>query len=323
MLYVFRISALATVLLATLATATTAQPWPSRPIKIILPFGGGGPGESVMRPLVESLQKELGQPVIVEHRPGAGGTTGAAAVARSDPDGYTLLYGTNSPLAVGPIVYAKAGYTSASFVPISLIYQTPFVVSVSRKSGIETMAQLVEAVRITPEKYSFASVGLATTTHLLAELINIRANIKMAHVPYRGPSFAMADLVSGQIQMFIDGISNKAPQHDSGSIRSIMVLAPERAPTLPQVPTSKEAGFPEIVAHLWAGLAAPAGTPREIIQRLNREVDAAILRPELKAQVAKLGIEIVGGPPEHFADRIAREMAVWREVAEQAKVRIE
>lgn len=316
-------SVLVAAVLTALSSVAAAQPWPSRTIKIILPFGGGGPGESVMRPLVESLQKELGQPVIVEHRPGAGGTTGAAAVARSDPDGYTLLYGTNSPLAVGPIVYAKAGYTSASFIPISLIYQAPFVVSVSRKSGIETMAELVEAVRRTPEKYSFASVGLATTTHLLAELISIRAGIKMAHVPYRGPSFAMADLVSGQIQMLIDGIPNKAPQHDSGAIRTIMVLAPERAPTLPQVPTSKEAGFPELIAYLWAGLAAPAGTPREIIQRLNREVDAAILKPELKAQVAKLGIEIVGGPPERFADRIAKETAIWRQVAEQAKVRIE
>ena len=318
-----RTAALAFATWTTLVTAANAQSWPTRPIKMILPFGGGGPGESIMRPMIEHLQKVLGQGVIVENRPGAGGTTGAAAVARSDPDGYTLIYGTNSPLSVGPVVYAKAGYTAASFVPIALIYQTPFVVSVSIKTGVGSMAELVEAARRAPEKFSYASVGLGTTTHMLAEMINIKAATSMAHVPYRGPSLAIADLVAGQIQLFIDGISNMAPQHDAGAVRTLMVLDTKRAATLPSVPTSAEAGFPGMVAYLWSGVAAPAGTPREIVELLNREINIAIDKPELKATAAKLGLEVMGGPPERLGERIEKETAVWREVAEKAKVRID
>lgn len=311
------------LVLAFAAGGANAQPWPSRTIKIILPFGSGGPGEALTRAFVDHLQKEFGQGVIIENRPGAGGTTGAAAVARADPDGYTLLYGTNSPLAVGPVVYAKAGYTAASFDPIVLVYQTPFVLSVSVKSGITSMADLVAAAKREPDKYSYASVGLGTTTQMLAELVNQRAGTQIAHVPYRGPGPAMADLIAGQVQMFIDGISSKAPQHASGSIRSLMVLDAKRAAALPDVPTSAEAGFPDLVGHLWAGLAAPAGTPREIIERLNREVNVAISRPEIQSVVSKLGLEVAGGPPQVFADRIARETAVWRDVAARAKVRID
>lgn len=321
---VMRLSAvLAAALSALFVVPAAAQPWPSRPIKMILPFGGGGPGESIMRPMVEHLQKALGQAVVVENRPGAGGTTGALAVARADPDGYTLLYGTNSPFSVGPVVYAKAGYTSAAFIPIVLIYQAPFVLSVSVKSGVESMADLVAFAKRSPDKFSFASVGLATTTHLLAELINIKAETKIAHVPYRGPSFAMADLISGQIQMFVDGISNKAPQHSAGAIRTLMVFDNKRAAILPSVPHAGEAGFPDMVAYLWAGIAAPVGTPRAIIERLNREINVAIAPPELKATVAKLGLEVMGGTPERLAERIERETAVWRDVATRAKVRID
>lgn len=318
------VAATALLALAPAAQAQTpTQAWPTRPIKMILPFGGGGPGESIMRPMVEHLQKALGQAVIIENRPGAGGTTGAAAVARADPDGYTLIYGTNSPLAVGPVVYAKAGYTAASFVPIALVYQTPFVVSVSIKSGVGSMAELVAGAQRTPDSFSYASVGLGTTTHMLAELINIKAATRMAHVPYRGPSQAITDLVGGQVQMFIDGISNMAPQHDAGAMRVVMVLDRKRAPALPDVPTSAEAGYPDLIAYLWSGVAAPAGTPREIIERLNREINAAIDRPELKATVAKLGLEVGGGPPERLSERIVQETEVWRQVAEKAKVRID
>ena len=317
-------------LLAGLAVATglcttsaVAQTWPVRALKIISPFPAGGPTDTMARPVAEHLAKVLGQPVIIESRPGAGSTIGASFVAKSDPDGYTFLFGTNSGFSIGPALYAKAGYTAASFAPIVLVAEAPMVLCVSNKSGVKTVAELVAAVRKSPEEFSFASVGVATSLHLLGERFNQTAGLKMAHVPYRGSAPAMNDLVGGQVQVFFDVASSALPQAEANNIRVLMVLDKQRAPKLPDVPTSQEAGFPEFLGTFWGGLAAPVGTPQAIVEQLNREINAFIKTPEYTRLMTNLTFSTVGGTAKEFGDRMVSEAAIWKAVGDKAGIRVD
>lgn len=309
--------------LAALPGAAAAQSWPSKPVKIISPFAAGGPTDTLARPVAEHLGKVLGQPFTIENRPGAGTTLGAQAAAKSDPDGYTLFFGTNSAFSIGPTLYARAGYTAASFAPIILVAETPMVLIASNKTGVASVADLVAAVRKAPEAFSFASVGVATTTHLLGERFNQIAGLKMAHVPYRGSAPAMNDIIGGQIQVFFDAMSSALPNFRAGNLKMLMMLHRERNRHAPEVPTSAEAGFPQFVASFWGGMAAPAGTPQAIIDRLNREVNDLLKTPELIKLLDNVNFIPVGGTPQAFMDHILRETAVWKEVGEKAGVRIE
>lgn len=306
-----------------MAASAAAQSWPTRTVKVIIPFPAGGPTDTLARPVVEHLQKTLGQSFIIENRPGAGSTIGANAVAKSDPDGYTLLIGTNTGFSLGPALYAKAGYTAASFAPILLIAESPMVLCVSNKSGVTNVAELVKAAKAAPDTYSFASVGVATTTHLLGEWFKQVADLKMAHVPYRGSAPAMNDLVGGQVQVFFDVGASAVPHAKAGNIRVIMVLDDKREPAVPDVPTAKEAGYPDFLATFWAGMAAPAGTPAAIVDRLNKETNAFIKTPAFTALLAKIAYKPVGGTPKVFGDRIAKEAVIWKTVGDKAGVRVE
>jgi tripartite-type tricarboxylate transporter receptor subunit TctC len=302
------------------ATPLAAQPaWPTRTVKFITPFAAGGPTDTLARPVADYLTKTLGQPVIIENRAGGGTTIGAQAVVRAEPDGYTFLFGTNTPFALAPLFNTKAGYTSESLQPVILVATSPMVMAASIKSGHKTVAEAVEGARRNPAAYSFASVGATTSTHLLGEWMNQVAGLKMAHVPYRGSAPAMNDLVSGQVQVFFDVASSALPQHQANKIRILMVLDGKRSPLMPEVPTSAEVGYPQFIGTFWGGIGAPLKTPKPIVDRLNREVNAFLRQDEpFKALLARLTLTPAGGPPEDFATRIRNEAAIWKTVAEKA-----
>ena len=300
-----------------------AQSWPTKPIKIVSPFAAGGPTDTLARPVAEHLGKVLGQPVTIENRPGAGSTLGGIAVAKAEPDGYTILFGTNSAFSIGPALYAKAGYSAASFAPIILVAEAPMVLCVSIKSGVQSVAGLIAEAKKTPEAFSFASVGVATSTHLLGERFNQVAGLKMAHVPYRGSAPAMNDLVGGQVQVFFDVASSAYPNAQANNIKVIMVLDTKRHPLLPDAPTSAEAGYPDFIGTFWGGMAAPAGTPQPIIDRLNKEVNDLIKTPEFVKLLTTVTFRPVGGAPSRLAEQMARESKFWKEIGDRAGIRVD
>ena len=306
-----------------LAAGAHAQSWPTKAVKLVSPFAAGGPTDTLARPVAEHLSKVLGQPVTIENRPGAGSTLGGQAVARAEPDGYTILFGTNSALAIGPALYTKAGYTGASFAPIILVAESPMILCVSNKSGVKSVAELIEAARKTPEAFSYASVGVATSTHLLGERLNQVAGLKMAHVPYRGSAPAMNDIIAGQVQVFFDVASSAFPNAQAGNLKIIMVLDTKRQPLLPDVPTSAEAGYADFIGTFWGGMAAPAGTPQPIVDRLNREVNDLLKTPEFVKLLANLTYRPVGGAPERLAEQMVRETKFWKDIGDRAGIRVD
>ena len=304
----------------TSASAQDASPqaWPNRAIKLIIPFPPGGPTDVLARPVADHLTKVLGQPIIIDNRAGGGTTIGAQAVVKSDPDGYTLFLGTNTPFALAPTFNPNAGYTSDQFAPIIMVAESPMVMTASTQTGANTPADIVAAATKAPEAFSFASVGSTSTTHLLGEWFNQVAKLKMAHVPYRGSAPAMNDLVGGQVQVFFDVGSSAVPQFQAKTIKVLMVLHNRRWPQLPGVPTSAEAGYPDFIGTFWAALAGPAGMPKAIVERLNREVGAYLDDPEFKKRLDDILYSPIGGTPETMARRIAAETAIWHRVGQAA-----
>lgn len=315
--------AIAAATIATIAAAALpahAQDWPSRPVKVIVPFPPGGPTDVLARPLVEHLSKVLGQPFVIDNRAGGGTTIGAQAVIKSDPDGYTLFIGTNTPFALAPIFNPNAGYTSAQLAPITMIAESPMVMAASLKSGAKTPADIIAAARKAPDGYSYASVGTTSTTHLLGEWFNQVAKLKMAHVPYRGSAPAMNDLVGGQVQVFFDVSTSAVPQFQAKTINVLMVLHNRRWAQMPGVPTSAEAGYPQFVGTFWAAMAAPPGTPKAIIDRLDKEVGAYLKDAQFVKRLNDIMFSPVGGGPAVLTDRITKEAAIWRKVGQNAGI---
>ncbi len=275
------------------------------------------------RPIADHLQKALGQPVTIENRTGAGTTIGAAAVAKSDPDGYTLLISTNTSYTLAPILYTKAGYTAASLEPIIIVAESALVLNVSLASGVKTVAELVAAAKAKPEAFSYASVGVGTTPHLMGELFNQTAGLKLAHVPYRGSAPAMTDLIGGQVQVFFDVAASALPNIQGGKIRGLMVLQEKRNAHMPDIPASAEVGFGNMISGFWVAMAAPAGTPKPVIERLNREVDSFLKTPDFSKQLSNLTLAPVGGPPTRLTERMAKETPMWKAVADKAGIKID
>ncbi len=302
------------------ATPSVAQDWPSRAVKLILPFPPGGPSDYLARSVAEHLAKTLGQPVVVDNRPGGGTTIGAQAALKADPDGYTLFFGTNSPFALAPVLNPNAGYTTTSFTPIITVAESPMVMLASVKSGVTTPAALAEAARKAPDAFSYASVGQGSTTHLLGEWFNQTAGTKLAHVPYKGSAPAMNDLVGGQIQVFFDVASVAVPQFESKTIQVLMVLHERRWTQLPGVPTSAEAGLPDFLGTFWGGVAGPAGLPKAIVERVHRDVTVLLGDPGYIKRLDAIMFRPVGGAPAALAERIEKEAAVWRRVATTANL---
>ncbi len=300
------------------APLASAQSWPSRSVKVIVPFPAGGPTDVLARPVTEHLSKVLGQPFVIDNRAGGGTTIGAQAAIKSDPDGYTLFIGTNTPFALAPIFNPNAGYTSEQFQAVTMLAESPMVMAASLKSGAKSPADVIAGAK--KEPYSYASVGQTSTTHLLGEWFTQVAKIKMAHVPYRGSAPAMQDLVGGQVQVFFDVGTSALPQFQSKTINVLMILHQRRWAQLPGVPTSKEAGYPDFIGTFWAALGGPKGMPKAVVDKLNKEIDVLLKDPQFVKRLDTILFSPVGGGPDVMSKRIEDEAAIWRKVGQNAGI---
>ena len=266
----------------------------------------------------------MGQPFVLENRTGAGGTIGSQYVARAAGDGYTLLFGTTSTFVIAPYVYRNAGYDPAtSFAPIAIASEGPMVLNTHARSGYTSVEQVVAAARKTPGKVTYASAGGGSLPHLLGELFARATGTELTHVPYRGGAPAMNDLIGGQVDLFFEAVANVAPHVESGRIVALMSTGSARSALLPQVPTAGELGYAELTLTSWTGFTAPVATPAAIVEHLNREINAALLLPEVKDLMARIGVGGIGGTPADMAGRIIRESATYRGIITAANITVE
>ena len=316
-------AALAALLLAA-ATAlpAQAQPYPNRPIKLIVPFPPGGPVDVMARVVVQRLAIGLGQ-VIIDNRPGAGGTLGSRAAAMAEPDGYTLLFGSSTTLAAGPSLYRNLGYDPVkSFVPVGMISSVPFVLAISPHSPALTLAELVAYAKANPGKVNFGA-PTGTLPHLTGEMLKMRTGIDIVHIPYKGAATAITDVLSGQMDMAFEPISVMVGHVREGTVIPLVVTGATRSPELPDVPTMIESGYPGFVSMSWTGIVAPAGTPPEVVAKLNRAVIDSFRSEEARESLARLGAEPNFGTPESFGAMIAAEIPKWAETVRAAGVRLD
>jgi tripartite-type tricarboxylate transporter receptor subunit TctC len=314
-----------TLVLAALIApmCSNAADYPVKPITLIVPFAAGGPTDTTARLFAKEISTELGQPVIVDNRPGAGGMTGGGAAARATRDGHTLLWGGTSTLAVAPSLFAKLPYDPLkSFQPVSRAVRGPLVLVVNAKLPINTMADLVKVARKNPGKLNYGSAGVGSIIHLTGEMLRFKAGIDIVHVPYKGNGQVMTDLSGGTLQLAFVALGHMLPHMQDGAIRPIAITSVERNPLVPDLPTVAEA-FPGFESMEWFGLVAPTGIPPEALNKLNLAFRHASNRPELRQSIAKLGYLAVDESPEEFSQAIRTEGAKWREVVTQAKVHVE
>ena len=301
-----------------------AKDYPNQTIKIVVPFTPGGGVDVVARIVAPRLGEELGQPVIIENRGGAGGMLGAAAVAQSPPDGYTLLVGTGSTHGTNSNVYAHLTYDPVrDYVPVVLMTTSPLLLIVPPSLPAKSVAELIALAHSRPSGVSFGSYGTGSINHLGAELFNSMAKINANHVPYRGSAPAMTDLIGGRIDYMFDGVSTSLGYIQSGTVRMLGVAGPNRTPVLPDQPTIAEAGLPGYDTMVWFGLFGPAGTPKPVVDLINRKANAVLASQAVRNSFAKLGIEAVGGSPDVLAAKVQTELRKWADLVREKNIRLE
>ncbi len=306
------------------STTASAQGYPNKPVRIIVPFAAGGNVDITARTIAPVLTELLGQPVIVENRAGAGGMVGARAAMESAPDGYTLMMGSNSSLSVAPNLYPNWPYDPLKGIaPISNLAAVPFVLVVKPALPAQSLAQFVALAKQRPGTLTMASGGTGSSNHLVGELFQMLTGTKMAHVPYKGAGPAMADLIGGQVDVLFDQASSSVANVRAGKIRALSVSSRAAWPTLPGVPTFADGGVREFEITNVTGLVAPAGVPAEIIDRLHGAAVKALGAPAVKERFASLGVEPVGDTPQQFATFIRDDLARWARVVKEAGVKID
>jgi tripartite-type tricarboxylate transporter receptor subunit TctC len=298
--------------------------YPTRLIKIINPFAPGGNTDIVARLLANHLNAAWSQPVIVENKPGAGATMGTDTVAKSPPDGYTLLLATLAATAIAPAVYTKLPYNPRKdLVPISGLTIGYSAIGITPSLPVHTLAELIAYAKERPGQLMFSSPGTGVSSHLAMENFAYVTGTKLIHVPYRGSSPALMAVMTGEVQMTFDPISTMAPLIKDGKIRAIAVSGPARSPLLPDVPTTKEAGFPDIQSAAWTGLMAPAGTPAEVVEKIQREAQVLLSSDDFKARVAALASEVLDMPSDRFAKFLADETDSWGRIAKRVGAKLD
>ena len=311
------------VALVLMVGTGAAQEYPDRPIRFIVPFAPGGGSDVVARTISERLGRQLGQPVLVENKPGAGATVGADFVAKSAPDGYTILYGTPGPQIVNPYLMKKLPYDPANdFAPITRLVVIPNLLVVHPSVPAKTVKELIELAKAQPGKINFGSAGIGASSHLSGELFKFAAGIQMVHVPYKGTGAALQDLIAGNIQMAIDSINVYLPHVKSGGLRALAVSTLERSPLLPDLPTIADT-LPGFDAYAMNYVTARAGTPRPIIERLNREINAVLKAPDIRERLVGMGAIPTGGTPEELEQVIRSETQKWKKVIELSGAKAE
>jgi tripartite-type tricarboxylate transporter receptor subunit TctC len=314
-----RLAAAAAVACA-ISPSTFALDYPTKPIRLIVGVAPGGANDTVARLLAQTLSERLGQPVVVENRPGAGGNIGLEAAANAPPDGHTLLFATSAN-ALSASFYDKASVNFArDIVPVTSLVRGPLIMEVNPAFPARTIPEFIAYAKANPGTINMASAGIGNTTHVAGELFMMLTGTKFTHVPYRGGAPAVTDLISGQVQLYFDGVSGSLDHVRSGRVRALGVTTTERADVLPDVPTIAEF-VPSYEAGGWYGIGVPKNVPAEVVDKLNREVNASLTDPKLKSRLAELGYATTGSSPGEFGNMIAREIDKWAKVLKFAGIK--
>ncbi|HSI57809.1 MAG TPA: tripartite tricarboxylate transporter substrate binding protein [Ideonella sp.] len=310
--------------LASFAPGALAQAWPAKPIRVFVPFPPGGGTDIIAREVTQKVAAATGWTFVIENRPGAGGNLGVDAAAKSPADGYTLVLGQTSNLAINPTLYAKMPYDSQKdLMPIVLVANAPLVMVVGASSPYKTLADAVAAGKAKPGEVNFASPGNGTVAHLTAEMFQKASGVSYQHVPYKGAAQALTDVIGGNVQLYMSSVPTLLGQIKQGKLRPLAVTASKRTDDLPQVPTVAESGYAGFDAVTWFGFLAPAGTPKEIVNRLNAEFNKALQTPELRKKLNDEGADPAGGSAEQFAALIKTDVVRWGKVVKESGARID
>jgi tripartite-type tricarboxylate transporter receptor subunit TctC len=307
-----------------LAASASAQDWPTKPIRLVVPFAPGGVTDTSARAVAEALSQRLGQPVIVENKPGASGNIGTDQVARSAPDGYTLVLGFDGTMVINPHVFKDMPFdTVRDFVPVTKLGDAGLLLVAHPSLGVKNLAEFLALAKTKPGPYPFGTSGTGGTPHLAGELLKLRTGVALQHIPYKGGGQAMTDVLGGQIPLVFTAIASAQQHVKSGKVIGLGVPSPKRSSSLPDVPTFIEAGLDGFEAVSWVGIFAPAKTPKAIVDKLQREIAAALQTPSVTARYAVLGIDPVGNTPEQFAEQVKKDLARWGEVVKSAGIKAE
>ncbi len=308
---------------ALAASAATCEPYPSRPIRLIVPFPAGGPPDTIARLVANDISSRLGQNVVVENRPGGGATVGTRAAAAAAPDGYTLLYGSTTSLSIGPALFKNLDYDPIkSFAPVASVSIGSMVVAINAAVPAKNLKELVAYAKTNPGTLHDGA-GVASPPHIAWGLFTLTTGTEIVFVPYKGMAQAMTDLVSGQIQMMIDGIGSLLPYIRDGKARAVAVTGGARSPDLPDVPTMIESGYPGYLLTFWTGVVAPAGTPPELVSKVNAAINEGLKSPDMRRSLARFNVEPNIGSPAQFSDFLAGEAHKWAEIIKAANIKIE
>ena len=314
-------------LLAALAFSAAAlahaQSWPARPVKMIVPFPAGGPTDVLTRALSDKLATALGQPVVVENKPGAGGTIGADLVAKSAPDGYTFVMATGSTHSVGPYLSKVPYDPQRDFTPVIYVGKATNILLVSPALNVNTVRELIDYAKSNPGKLNYATSGMGSVAHLTSEMFASMAGIKLTHVPYKGTQLSLPDLMSGQVAILFDNVLTGKPNYEGKRVKGLAISSRERSALVPELPTISESGLPGFDSWNWFGVFGPAGTPAAVVERMNAEMNRIISDPAIKERFTQLGFETTGGTPADFAAVVQSEARKWSKVIREANVKPE
>ena len=306
----------------SVAPAALAQAYPTKPVRVVVPYPPGGVGDTTMRAIAQQLSESLGQPFVIDNKPGASQMIGADAVAKAAPDGYTLFLGSVTSLAINVSSQKKMPYDPVKdFAPVSMLYFSPMYLVVNPAVPAQSVKELVALAKAQPGKLSFASIGQGGSIHLAGEMFKSMAGVDITHIPYKGSAPAITDIIGGQVSLMFDAGVSALPQVRAGKLRALAITTAKRVDSTPELPTVAEAGgLPNYEATLWFGLVAPAATPRDIVNRLSQELAKILRQPALQARFANLGVEFSASSPEEFATYIRAETLKWGKVFRDAKV---
>lgn len=300
-----------------------AADFASRPIRMIVPFPAGGSADVLPRILSDKLRKRFPEGIVVENKVGAGGNIGAEFVAKSDPDGHTLLVSPPGPIAINQSLYPKLTYDATKWVPVTVLAAVPNVLAVSNKLPVNSVQELIAYIKANPGKVSYASQGNGSTSHLTANLFQSITGTQMLHIPYKGTAPALADLAGGQVDVFFDNLSSSAALQKGGKIRVLAVADAKRSPALPNVPSFNEAGVSGMIAVTWFAVVAPSGTPASVVQALNVALVEALRLPDVQQRFAEQGAEVVANTPEQMGRFVRDEAAKWQKVIRDSSVTVD
>jgi tripartite-type tricarboxylate transporter receptor subunit TctC len=308
-------------IICLLVTMTAgAQTYPNKPLRLLVPFPAGGGTDILARALAQKLSDKMGQAVVVENRPGAGGTIGAEAGAKATSDGYTLLLTTSSTHSIGPAVNPKTPYSvEADFTPIVYVANAPQIVLVPMSSRAKTLREFIDYARQNPGRLNYASSGNGTISNLATEVFKAQSGTFLVHIPYRGTGLSITDLVSGKVDVLFDSLVSGMPHVKDGKLRALAVTSPKRSALAPDLPTVSEL-LPGFESVTWFGIYGPRGLPAELVARVNQAVNAALLDPDLKDRFARLGVEPMGGTPDAFAAAVKAESTKWKKIIAERKI---